>query len=208
MSVVLAPIFYPVVAIATLWLAVLWGARVRPGRWRVVAVLLICAAASLLFVRVDGLPLWNRAFSFFPNPSLPLLGIVFAALWQRLLGTRCLGPEDWRAVWVFGAVAGSVLYLHPMAFGGVDLYYWGWEREHATWVLAAVGVTLLAGGNRLGVIFLAALIAYAVNALESQNCWDYLMDPFYWLISLAVLGARGIYWVWNAFKRAECRPQA
>jgi hypothetical protein len=90
------------------------------------------------------------------------------------------------------AFAGSALYLHPMFLGAVDLYYWGWERTWAVWGLAAMAGVLLLWGNRLGVLFLAALIAYAVNALESQNCWDYIMDPFYWLISVGVVGTRAL----------------
>lgn len=195
MNLSLVPVFYALVAIATLWLALLSCARVKPGRrTRVATVLIGVATVCLLLVPVGGLPLWNRVFSVHPNPSIPLLGIVCAALWQRLLGIAIFRPADWRAVWVFGVGVGTVLYLNPIIFGAVDLYYWGWERDAAIWSLAAVAVLLLARGSRLGVLFLAALIAFAVTALESQNCWDYVMDPFYWLISVAVAGKRVVGW--------------
>jgi hypothetical protein len=204
MNVALVPIFYALVAIATLWLALLCCARVPiTRRTRIARVLLGVVTVCLLFVPLGGLPLSSRAFSVFSNPSLPLMGIVCAALWQRLRGTVCFKPADWSAVWAFGAVAGSVLYLHPMIFGGLDLYYWGWGREAAAWMLAIVAVVLLGWGNRLGVLFLAALIAYAVNALESQNCWDYVMDPFYWLISVAVIGTRAFAWMRKRWKQAS-----
>jgi hypothetical protein len=191
MNFALVPVFYAVVAVATLWLGLLWCARLKPTRrTRVMKVLIGIATVCLLFVPLGGLPLWSRAFSVYPNPSLPLLGIVCAALWQRLLGIAVFKSADWRAVWVFGATAGTLLYLNPMIFGAVDLYYWGWDRVSAIWMLAAVAFVMLAVGSRLGVLLLAALIAYAVNALESQNSWDYIMDPFYWLISVGVLGKR------------------
>ena len=191
MSFSLVPIFYAVVAIATLWLGLLWCTRFDAiRRPRLVPVLIGVVTIWVLLVPLSGLPLWSRAFSFHPNPSLPLLGIVGAALCQRLFGVAVFKPADWRAVWVFGVTAGSLLYLHPIVFGAVDLYFWGWDRDTAIWVLAALAMVLIATGSRLGVLLLAALIAYAVNALESQNCWDYVMDPLYWLISIAVIAVR------------------
>jgi hypothetical protein len=202
MSHLVVPVFYALVAIATLWLALLWLTRVKlTRRTRIATFLIGVVTIWMLFVPLGGLPLWSRAFSFFPNPSFPLLGLVCAALWRRLLGTPCFKPEDWRAVWIFGALAGSVLYLHPMLFGSLDLYYWGWHRESAAWMLAVLAVLTLGWGSRLGVLFVAALLGYSVNALESQNCWDYLMDPIYWLISVAVVGIRGCGWVVSVWKQ-------
>ncbi|MEO5958518.1 MAG: hypothetical protein ABIZ49_00775 [Opitutaceae bacterium] len=193
----LVPAFYAVVAAAMLWLVALWlGTRLKMRRrHRAVKVLLGIATAILLFLPVDGVPIWNRAFSFYPNPSLPMLGIVCAALWQRMFGVPVFKPADWRATWVFGAVVGSALYLHPLLFGAIDLYYWGWERVNAAACLAGLAIVFLACGNRLGVLLLAALVAHAVDALESQNCWDYIMDPFFWLICTVMLGVRAVEWL-------------
>lgn len=188
----LPPFLYACIAAATLWLALLWVcARLKMKRRnRVLKTTFGVATILLLFVPLDGVPLWNRAFSFYTNPSLPMLGLVCAALWQRLFGIVVFKPADWRATWIFGAVAGSALYLHPMILGALDLYYWGWERTYAIWTLAGLAVIFLAAGNRLGVLLLAALIGYAVNALESQNCWDYVMDPFFWFVSLGAIVVR------------------
>jgi hypothetical protein len=186
---------YTLVSIASLWLALLWlwsrrTSACRPGT--IVKTLAGATTVLLLFVPFDGVPLWNRAFSFYPNPSLPMLGIVCAALWSRLFGLVVFQRSDWQAIWGFGAVAGSALYLHPMLFGGVDLYYWGWERAAAAATVGTLAVIFFARGSRFGVLLLAALMSYAVTALESQNCWDYIIDPFYWLISLGVLGSRAV----------------
>ncbi|MSU48012.1 MAG: hypothetical protein EXS37_02810 [Opitutus sp.] len=192
----MVPAFYTLILVATLWLAVLATcARLQVrGCTRLVNVGLGLATVLLLFLPVGGLRLWNWAFSFCPNPSLPLLGMVCAGLGQRLFGIEVLKPADWRATWIFGLVAGSALYLHPMLVGSLDLYYWGWERARAGWFLAALAVVFLAGGNRHGVLLLAALIAYALDALESGNCWDYVIDPFYWMTGVVVMGTRGVAW--------------
>jgi hypothetical protein len=191
MNSILIPVFYALVAIAALWLVLLWCARVKPGRrTRVVAVIIGLATLCLLIIPVGGLPLWGGVFGFFANPSLPMIGIVCAALWRRLFGTRVLSSNDWRALWLFGAIAGTGLYLHPVIFGGGDPYYWGWNRNGAVLTFATTAVVLLACGSRLGVLVLAALIAYGFSALESQNSWDYIVDPIYWLISVAVMAVR------------------
>jgi hypothetical protein len=149
------------------------------------------ATVLILFIPVEGLRLWNWAFSFCPNPSLPMLGLVVAGLWQRLFGIAVFKPADWNAAWIFGAGVGTILYLHPMCFGALDLYYWGWDRQGA-WAIGGLAIVFLASGNRVGVLLLAALIAFALNALESGNCWDYIIDPFFWMISVTVLTIRAI----------------
>lgn len=186
--------FYALMAVATLWFAGVWlGMRLRGrGCSRGVNLGFGIAAVLILFLPVSGVRLWSVAFSFCPNPSLPLLGMVCAGLWQRLFGVVVFRPADWRTTWRFGAIAGCALYLHPMVFGSLDLYYWGWDRVGAAWALAALAVIFLAAGNRLGVLLLAALIAFALDALESANCWDYVIDPFYWMIGVVVTGVRSV----------------
>lgn len=198
MSDRLDAIFYGLICALTLWLALLWGVArfttMRPGRTFKAG--LGIATGLGLFVPIAGVPLWSWAFSFCPNPSVLMLGMIFAALWQHLWGVAVFKPADWRALWIFGAVVGTALYLHPWVFGAIDLYYWGWHRTVAVGVIATLAMALLAWGNRLGVLFLGALIVYALEALESHNCWDYVIDPFYWLISLG-LGSAEIFRWWQ-----------
>jgi hypothetical protein len=190
----MVPAFYTLISVATLWFVLLWvcSRLPTPACSRRVNLGFGIATVLILFLPVDGLRLWSWAFSFCPNPSLPLLGMVCAGLWQRLFGIAVFKPADWRATWIFGVVVGSALYLHTMLIGSLDLYYWGWDRESAVWSLAALSVAFLACGNRHGVLLLAALIAHAVDALESANCWDYIIDPFYWMISVGVLVTRSV----------------
>ena len=191
MNSVLVPVFNALMAIAALWLILLWCARVKPGRSTpILAAAIGVATVGLLFIPIGGLPLWSRIFGFFANPSLPLVGIVCAALWRRLFGVPVLTRTDWTTLWFFGAIGGTALYLHPMMLGGVDLYYWGWDRSVTVITFASIAVFLLARGQRVGVLMLVALVAYGLNALESQNSWDYIMDPIYWLISIVVVAVR------------------
>lgn len=178
------------VCLAAVWLVLLWAAQrfKFAARGLVVPLVAGVGAGLLLMIPVDGAPLWNWVFSFCPNPSLPLLGIIGIALCGRLWpALRVCSAADWRALWIFGAVAGSVLYLHPFFYETPDLYYWGWHEPVAAWVIAGLAVLFLCWGNRLGVIFIGALVAYSLELLESHNGWDYVVDPIYWIASCAVV---------------------
>jgi hypothetical protein len=186
MNLRLDTIFHALVCVAALWIVLRWvAACLQLGR-RSRAVKLGFGAAVIVlpFVSVGGLPFWNWAFSFCPTPGVPLLAMIGAALWQQVSGVALLKPADWRAAWIFGAVSGTWLYFHPALFGALDLYYWGWHGVAAPVVLAGLAMGFLAWGNRLGILLLAALIACELDALPSRNCWDYVVDPFFWMIGL------------------------
>jgi hypothetical protein len=195
---------------AAMWLVVLslWPRR-RQARQRCATVTVLAGLVALLalLLPLGGPPLWLRAWSFYSNPSLPMLGLVGAALSRRVLGLTLLRGADWLGVWLFGVVAGSTLYLHPLLGTDLDLYFWGWDRTGAAFALATVAVSLLAFGHRLGVLLLVALIAFAITTLESRNCWDYVVDPFYWLLSLGMLTARGITFAHRRYTRSTVGTQ-
>lgn len=184
-------IYYVSAVILLLWAGLAAaGRRVAPsGFSRRRRLLVGLVAAGLAFLPLGGVPLWMRAFSFHPNPCLPLVGLGVVG-WGRVVWERSwFGREDWLALWGFGAVAGTVLYLHPLVGTDMDVYFWGWERGVAASVLGALAVLAIAGGLRAGLLLVAALAALGLDALESRNAWDYVIDPFYWLLSLGMLGA-------------------
>src|SRR5688572_18776818 len=108
MMIPLAPLFYATVSVATLWLALLWvgGRWQAKGSSRLMKAALGLGTIFVLLLPVDGLPLWSWAFSFCPNPSLTMIGLVGAGLWHRLFGVALFKAADWRATWMFGAAVG------------------------------------------------------------------------------------------------------
>lgn len=183
--------FYVAAVILLLWAGLAAAARrLAPSCFSCRRRLLLgVVAAGLAFVPIGGVPLWLRAFSFHPNPCLPLLGLGVVGWGRVVLERSWFGREDWLALWGFGAVAGTVLYVHPLVATDVDVYFWGWERGVAASVLGSLAVLALAGGFRAGLLLVAALAALGLDALESRNAWDYVIDPFYWLLSLGMLAA-------------------
>ncbi|MEY3608436.1 MAG: hypothetical protein RLZZ447_1224 [Verrucomicrobiota bacterium] len=183
-------VFYVGAVILLLWAGVAAAARgLAPGAFCCRRRLLLGVfAAGLAFLPLGGVPLWVRAFSFHPNPCLPLLGLG-VVVWGRVVLERTwFGRDDWLALWGFGAVVGTVLYGHPLVATDVDVYFWGWERGVAATALGALAVLALVGGLRAGLLLVAALAALGLDALESRNAWDYVIDPFYWLLSLGMIG--------------------
>jgi len=184
---------------AAVWLMLLgFGGRFMPLPASVALRLAIAAAAmGVMLVPIKELQLWNWVFSYYPNPSLPILGLLIAQRSPRFLGVTIFQSADWWATWIFGAVVGSLVYLQPLIFGrGFDFHYWGWHSNYAAAALTLTAIMFLARGNRFGVLLVAALVAFALGALESTNCWDYVVDPIYWLASVVVIVRRGAIAGW------------
>ncbi|HRE83173.1 MAG TPA: hypothetical protein PLN52_19165 [Opitutaceae bacterium] len=194
-----APLFYIIYLIALIWLGLLYAVSGRRRGRRPVSVLqkwgLGLVAAGSVFVLVKGLPLWTMVFSFYPNPSLPLMCLVMIALWKQLTGHTLFRAEEWRAAWIFGAVAGTTLYLHSFLYGPVDLYFFGWDSEPVVACTVGFGLVFLANGNRFGILFIVALLAFGIDTLESANGWDYLIDPAYWMVGLGITATKGTGWL-------------
>ena len=188
--------YHAVVSGAIAWLFLLRVADRfnRPKPTLAVKLGLGAAAAGLCLLPFDGLALWRWLLGVWPNPSLPLAGLVVAALVRRFGGATLLAPRDRRMAWAFGAVVGTGLYLHPMVPGLPDVYYWGWDGRVAAVGMAGLAISGLIAGSRLGVLLLAALMAFALGLLESANAWDYLVDPFLWLIGLGVMAREAVRW--------------
>lgn len=210
MSILPTTLLHPLALAGALWVLLLWIAgkglgRPAPRRWQAG---LGALAIALLFVPVGPVSLGRWVESFYPNPSLPGIAFVLALLWRSLLQRDLRRPADLRALLAFTAVAGSLLYLNPLWGRAVDFYYFGWRSGPAIWTITAVALFLLAVGNRAGLVLTAALGAFALSALESDNAWDYVVDPAIWLVSLGTLGFRALAAVRGRWAEPSARAAA
>ncbi len=182
-------LLHPIALIGALWVILLWAAAKLLGRpaGRRLQLTLGAIAGALLFVPVESVSLGRWVESFYPNPSLLSITFVLALLWRHFSQRDLLRPADLRALLNVAAIAGSLLYLNPLWGRAVDFYYFGWRSGPAIWTITALALFLLAVGNRAGIVLTAALGAFALNALESNNAWDYVVDPAIWLAALGAL---------------------
>jgi hypothetical protein len=189
MNTVIVPWFHALAVAALLWWFLLRLAAWQRGPHVDGRVTLAAgvAAVALCLAPVGGVPWMRWVFGVWTNPSLPLLGWAVAGIARQGFGRELLGQRERSSLAWFGAVTGTILYLHFIVRGAPDLYAFGWEPKVALGVLALAAVVLLGLGNRAGLLFVLALIAHAAGALESTNVWDYVVDPVYWFVSVGVL---------------------
>ena len=183
-----------------LFLLILWLIqRWRPGwRWFLVSAL---GAVVVSVVPFFGHPprFWLSGLAL--NISIPLFVLLAVSIVQRAGGVMLFRPQEWRAAWIFGAAASLALYPSALGLGlrNLDAYSLGWPWLQSWPSLALFGgVGFAAGflvwrGNRFGWILVIAAAAYLVRLQESNNFWDYLVDPVFGaasLVAAVVLGLR------------------
>jgi hypothetical protein len=184
------------------WLALIRALQVLKGcyglrqRGCIRLSLLGLAALGILVVPVQGISIagWVRGLN--ANFCLPLTALLAVAVWEEEFGAKLFSARDWTAGWVVIAAAGVGLYPCALGWGSFDPYQWGWGFSPLF-----VGSAVLTGGllwkqNRFGLVLLVAILAYHLGLLESNNYWDYLVDPIAWLVAALALARRLLGRAW------------
>jgi hypothetical protein len=181
-----------VVWAALLWIAGAFGLNREPARERMRSIALGVVAVGLSLLPLGEFTLWRWVMSAHANPSVVLVGFLAAYVGSRLSGRGWISLSERRTAYGLGFAIGLVLYVSATGFLGADLYAVAWESRAlvvATGLLAAV---LILCGNRIGILLLVALVAYVGDLLESENFWDYLIDPVFWFLSVSALAHGGV----------------
>lgn len=136
--------------------------------------------------------------------SITLVVLACLDLSQRLLRLRVIEQRE-RMV-VNAVVAAAALFLYPLAlgWGDWDTYRLGWGAPGMWGALFALSLICWIKGLRLLPLLVAlALLAWVAGVLESNNLWDYLIDP--WLVTAALfhcVKSGAASWL-NRFRRTE-----
>jgi hypothetical protein len=174
--------YYPLVAWTAVLGAVVRGIQVLGGdrgpRW------LPLLAGGLSFVPVSGLPIGRWLHGFNPSVSIPFVAILLNAVISPLLERQLLDEKALRAGLWFGALAGLVLYPMAAGIGPFDPYELGWNWPGIELVVGGLSVLLLWRQNAFGGVLLLTGVAWRLGGMESQNVWDYLIDPIYFVMSV------------------------
>ena len=95
---------------------------------------------------------------------------------------------------VMSAVAVAALFVYPLAlgWGDWDAYRLGW----GSWgmllaLLVLCAVCWVSGLQVLPALVVTALLAWSFGLLESNNLWDYLLDPWLSIYALGYVAHKG-----------------
>ena len=122
------------------------------------------------------------------------MALLTSACVQQFFGIELLQRKDRQVAWLFGALAGFLLYPLALGLGPFDPYSLGWHFGMLFASVAALASVFILRGNRFGVVLVLAIAAWHLRAVESGNYWECLVDPFYFLVSVGALGL----WAWRA----------
>jgi hypothetical protein len=155
---------------------------------------LVLFSLAIVATPLSGMPLARWLAGVVDHWSVPSTALLASACIQRFFGFDLLQHKDRQAAWLFGALAGLLLYPLALGLGPFDPYSLGWHFGMLFASVAVLASLLILRGNRFGVVLVLAIAAWHLGAVESGNYWDCLIDPFYFLVSAGALGSR----VWRA----------
>lgn len=176
--------------IASAALLALAGGHRRGWWWRAA---LIAAAAFAALVPAGRLPLSGYAGGALGELSVTAVLLLACAVAWGLRGRTFLTGAELGTILATVAAAAAILY--PSALGVVpwDAYRLGFRPAALLVLVLGLSVKAWAEGKRgAALVFLIPVAAYNARVLESDNLWDYLMDPalavFAWGWALYLLG--------------------
>jgi hypothetical protein len=121
--------------------------------------------------------------------SVPLLALLVAGVSKTFFGAELLRREDRQAMWIFGVVAGVILYPLALGIGPIDPFAYGWHFGPLFVLVGCVAMLLQWRRNRFGFVLLLAILAWLADVAESGNLWDCLTDPVFFFVSIGALVA-------------------
>lgn len=131
------------------------------------------------------LPLLAYVRGITSDLSVTLVALACLYAYKRWFGLPAIAVREKMAL--HAVIMLAALFLYPMALG------WGdWDGYRVGWGgwglwLALLAVASLAGWNRLRLLpalVALALLAWSAGLMESNNLWDYLLDP--WLAAASL----------------------
>jgi hypothetical protein len=149
---------------------------------------------AIVMVPLRGIPLARWLAGIVDHWSVPSTALLASACIQRFFGIDLLQRHDRQAAWLYGALAGLLLYPLALGWGPFDPYSLGWHFGPLFLSVGVLAAILIWRKNRFGVVLVLAIAAWHLRAMESGNYWDCLIDPFYFLFSAGALGS----WAWSA----------
>ncbi len=155
-----------------------------PGKLIVLGIPLM-----LILLPVKQVPVARFVTGLNADFSITLVALLLNHFSWKIEGIRLLDQRALRTISLSGLFLGLCLYSCSMNLVPLDLYRLGWGSVFLLGPLFLLTILLIMRGNRAGFVLAACVAAYGLKLLESENLWDYLLDPFLmgWCLIAAVV---------------------
>ena len=161
-----------------------WGKH--PSGW-IPTITLASSSLVMVILPISGLPVGRWLISLYPNPSIPLTALLLSRVLKRAFQLNLLDMKAIQTCRFFSLLAGAGLYPMALGAGAFDPYGAGWHFSWLFFLLLLITLVLLFLKNRFSVVLLATIMAFDLHLLESNNLWDYLVDPILILVAIVAL---------------------
>jgi hypothetical protein len=148
------------------------------------------AAMSVAWIPIRGIPLGGYLRGLLGDLSITTLILLAVSLITALGGRRVLATRSRTALAGWAAVAGVALYPQTLGLTRLDPYELGYRPR--VLVLLVAGLVVWWWWGRLGaaLVLTSGVAAFNLGLLESDNLWDYLLDPALFVWAVCALVAR------------------
>jgi len=157
-------------------------------KWNSVGLRIVLPAISftILFIPVRGLYLYKYFYGVFGNLSITSVILLLSFLVKNISNNinisnnrQVPSGREKSAILYSVAVAGLILYPTSLGFVPVDLYRLGYHPRFLLVLILCLTILAWMVSLRFAAMLpVIAVIAFNLNILESENLWDYLVDPF------------------------------
>ncbi|MFV1993088.1 MAG: hypothetical protein ACC635_04220, partial [Acidiferrobacterales bacterium] len=136
----------------------------------------------ILIIPVSGLPVFYYIRGFTGDLSIITAVLLSSVIGNQFFRFRIFDKESAEYFYAVLFVVGTIFYITSLGYGQFDPYGLAYGSLIIPVGLLAV-MALLLWKNKIWIIILLSipLFAYYLGILESNNIWDYLIDPFLWL---------------------------
>jgi hypothetical protein len=155
--------------------------------------LLLGAVFVLMLIPFSGMPLAAYVRGVTGDLSITTLVLLWCVLLRPWCGCVTVEAKHRLALLILIALAALALYPMALGVGAYDPYRLGYGNPQ--FVAVMLLVALVAWLCKIPLIALCiafAIIAWAVGWYESDNLWDYLLDPLLSIYALAAIIIRGV----------------
>jgi hypothetical protein len=178
---------YSVLSFALIGFMLLPQRILLPGNKQGVALrlALLIAIAVILVIPFTGTRPVEALRATTGDFSITTLVLLITAAWRRIGDLPPLPWPQTRSTLLLVLVAAVLLYPAGLGMGQWDPYRLGFGLGLPLFAALAVVAALSLRHYLTAFAISAALLAFGLRLLESENLWDYLLDP--WLTVYAIV---------------------